>query len=428
MFDIPAKFDDILKAIKKSIKKDNPSISKDELERKAYAMATKTYQDKYGKNPSGSKVKNSIILENKKINWYSPINEFFVKEQKTGESDLTQKDFIIRGVAITASTTRNGITYLVEELKNSLQSFVDKPVLEDHEPKVRSIVGRTTENIQWDDNINGITFEARIVNETIKQMIKDGLIKNVSIGAMVKRLEEISEGENITKIARGIEGLELSLVATPGDANASISQGLMLNESFGNAIEEAFKEVKSKMVEENITERKNIPLVKDEKKHVDDDDMMEDDDEEDEEPKAPKLKKKTKTVETEEYEKLQSELTQLKESLKSKDEILKQKDAQEFSQLKAEYVKACEKIGVSVKENLTKEAMLIMVESAKEIKKDEPTKGLVIPDTKSQVENSMKDYVFIKEGSKFSMFKDLSARPVAKPRRIGGAFGEIMGG
>ena len=48
------------------------------------------------------------------------------------EASNSGKDFIIRGIAINETTTRNGITYIAEELEKAAPSFRSRPILKDH--------------------------------------------------------------------------------------------------------------------------------------------------------------------------------------------------------------------------------------------------------------------------------------------------------
>ena len=161
------------------------------------------------------------------LEFVAPIHEFHQQQASDGNGD-----FMIRGTAINETTTRNGITYMAEELQKAAPSFRDKPILKDHTNSVESIVGRTTQNVNFDSIGRNIQFEARIVDSKMKKMIQQGLITSVSIGAMVHELDEVeveesSDSEVTTKvIARGIEGVEISLVAVPADKNAGFAQAM----------------------------------------------------------------------------------------------------------------------------------------------------------------------------------------------------------
>lgn len=159
-----------------------------------------------------------------RIEFSIPIQESLVQEITTQGT----KEFFINGIAINATTTRNGITYIAEELAKSASTLKNKPILKDHINSVDHIVGRTTENTYFDSTNNNIKFEAKIMDEEIKQKIKDGRITSVSVGATVEDLQKIEATESIPEqiVAKGIDFVELSLVAVPADPNAGIAQAL----------------------------------------------------------------------------------------------------------------------------------------------------------------------------------------------------------
>ena len=207
---MPAKFDSMVSKIWKGMKgKKNPRTSKPFTESDAYAIATTTWKKAHGgKAPGREAAEDWRILE-----FIMPIKE----------ARMVGDDFLVTGVCINETTTRNGIKYTVDELEHAAQSFRSKPILLDHENKVNNIVGRTTENVSFSHEKRGIEFEARIVNEDIKQKINDGLITDVSIGASVKDLVEEDDG---SRRAVGLEGMEISFVAVPGDPNANLAQAM----------------------------------------------------------------------------------------------------------------------------------------------------------------------------------------------------------
>ncbi len=152
------------------------------------------------------------------VEFCTPISETFLNNEQ---------EFFIKGVAINETTTRNSITYVSEELEKAAPSFRNKPLLVDHENSIFNIVGRTTENVNFERSIEGqgrIMFEAKIMDKKIQEMINDGRITNVSIGAMLEDLREDEEAGTVTAI--GIQGLEISLVAIPGDPGAGLANAL----------------------------------------------------------------------------------------------------------------------------------------------------------------------------------------------------------
>lgn len=139
---------------------------------------------------------------------------------------VNEKDMKIKGTAINEVTTRNNVKYIASELEAAVPSFRNVPILLDHKNEVRSIVGRSTDNVVWNSAKRAIEFEAIIQDAEIQKMINDGRITNVSIGAAVNDLVEQEDG---SVLATGIQGLELSLVAISGDPNASIAMAMANN-------------------------------------------------------------------------------------------------------------------------------------------------------------------------------------------------------
>ena len=147
------------------------------------------------------------------------------------ESGMMNNDFIIQGVAINAAITSNNHKFLNEELKDSAGTLNGVPLLVDHRNEISAIKGRVIRG-EFDESNSRINFKAKVVDSEVKQMIKEGMINSVSVGAIVKEIDEDTDG---TLIPRGITFKELSLVAVPADPNAT----------FTTALHEAYKTVKS---------------------------------------------------------------------------------------------------------------------------------------------------------------------------------------
>ena len=169
----------------------------------------------------------------KKLNFCVPITESLKNENG---------DFLIRGVAINATTTRNRTRFEAAELQSSAPSLRNKPLLKDHNNSVDSIVGRTTQNVNFDQLGQCIVFEAFIADDAIQKKISTGLIQNVSIGAILTQSPEIikdADGNVEAIVAKGIDFVELSLVAVPADPNAGFAKA-HLSADFGIALMESF--------------------------------------------------------------------------------------------------------------------------------------------------------------------------------------------
>lgn len=159
------------------------------------------------------------MMLNERLDFSVPITESVTKNNQ---------DFLIKGIAINAGKTRNDTIFVNEELQSSASSLIGKPLLKDHDNVIDSIVGKVT-NAKF--NQNKIEFEAQVIDEMTKQKISQGLINSVSVGAMVSKVETITEevdGEEsfVGHKVMGIDFVELSLVAVPADPNAGFAQAV----------------------------------------------------------------------------------------------------------------------------------------------------------------------------------------------------------
>ena len=91
------------------------------------------------------------------------------------ESMRVDGEFLVKGVAISATTTSNNHKFLSEELQSSAKTLIGVPLLVDHENRVDAIKGRVLKASF--DNINeNIPFEAKIMDKAIQEMVDDGRI------------------------------------------------------------------------------------------------------------------------------------------------------------------------------------------------------------------------------------------------------------
>jgi hypothetical protein len=244
---MPKAFDDILNAIKKNLSgQTNPRTGKKYSESDIYAIAVATYKKKFGHPPSREDtfdIMKEIDPKFTIVEYIAPISV----------SESSNKDFTIQGIAIEETTSRNNIKYMADDLKKAVESLKDKAILDSHNTEsVFNIMGRTTD-AWFDDSAKAVKFKAKIMDEKIKQMIQDGRIKNVSIGAKVDSFETADEGVQIPK---GIEFLELSVVAVPGVAGATISQALFEKFDFITQVNEIYNSLNDKG--ENIMEKEEL--------------------------------------------------------------------------------------------------------------------------------------------------------------------------
>jgi hypothetical protein len=184
--------------------------SEKDASKSAYAICTAQFKK------AGKRYKE---MENTKLNFVVPIIELL--QQK--DDDKLDNVMRIEGVAIEETTSRNNVTYKVDELEMAADTLVGAPLLKDHNNTVDGIVGKVTEAYMDGKQLK---FKAEVMDDSMKEKIKNGLIKNVSVGSKLKELQKVVEDEVTKFVAKGIEFLELSLVAVPGVKGATFSQSV----------------------------------------------------------------------------------------------------------------------------------------------------------------------------------------------------------
>lgn len=218
------------------------------------------------------------------------------------ESSTIDGDFIIEGTAINSTTTSNNHKFLTEELQLSATSLTGVPLLVDHRNEVSAIKGRVIQGA-YDSENEKVNFRAKVVDKSVKEMIKDGRLNSVSVGADVKEIDE----EDGVLIPRGIIFRELSMVAVPADSGAT----------FNIALKEAFQSSKGEI---NISIERGLENMEEAQKDQDLDKM---------------------TILEAEFNKLKEEVAEIKswrESLEVKEakEEVKEADADEVPEVQVE--------------------------------------------------------------------------------------------
>ena len=168
------------------------------------------------------------MVQNLSFNFQVPISE----------SAHVEGDFIINGTAINETITSNNHKFIAEELRPAAETLTGCPLLVDHENKVENIKGRVLKGM-FNEQDRKIDFRAKVMDKTCQEMIKDGRLNSVSVGATVEDCEE-AEG---CLIPRGIKFKELSLVAVPADSNAT----------FSIALKEAYQSNKTPITSQIVT-------------------------------------------------------------------------------------------------------------------------------------------------------------------------------
>ena len=224
---MPADFDRCVAKVKKQQKSKGKSDK--EAEKSAFAICTAQFK-KFGKTTQK--------MKNLKLQFNTPITE----------SATLNDEFVIRGTAISETTTSNGHTFLAEELKPAAEGMIGIPLLKDHRNEVDAIMGRVI-GANFDEELRSIPFKARVNDKEARKLIERGDLNSVSIGATVRDLEEDEKGN---LIARGITIKELSLVAVPADESATF--GVALMEAYQNK-SKSFDKIELKGGKEQMTEK-----------------------------------------------------------------------------------------------------------------------------------------------------------------------------
>jgi len=244
---MPKEFDKMRQAIKANLKKTNPKMSDEECEKKSWAMGVAQWKKSHGGKSPTEATDTELNESWRTFEFYAPIT---VQESVVKEG--LEPDFMIKGTAITETTTRNNHKYVAEELQRCAPGMIGKPLLVDHDNRVESIKG-VVSNAAFNPQSRSIEFEAKVMDKNIREMIRDGRIKNVSIGAFCKEL--IQEESTGAYIAKGMEIAELSLVAVPADINADFAMAMANNYSLKEALESYSRtQVQDKKVERRYGE------------------------------------------------------------------------------------------------------------------------------------------------------------------------------
>jgi len=271
------------------------------------------------------------------------------------ESATIDEEFSIAGIAINEITTSNGHKFIAEELRPAAIGMKGIPLLKDHDNMVDSIVGKVISS-NFDELEKNIKFKARVSDEKMRSLIQRGDLNSVSIGAMVKELEETKEGD---LIVRGIIIKELSLVAVPADSGAT----------FSTALKEAYSQSSNDVIEHKKEGDKNMT--------------------EEEKTEEPQVEPQ---VEPKEEPKENVEAKLLKKELVIANKQIAEYEAEKRKVLEVEYKKLCEKKGVkaldiSTVENSTLELIKCQVEEMADQDEKEPETKPEEPESKEESES-----------------------------------------
>jgi hypothetical protein len=137
------------------------------------------------------------------------------------------KKLPVNGTAVKSGVSRNGIMYLPEELKKFTKTLQGVSIIKDHYATVDNAVGVVEKTRFVEGGL--VMYEGWIKDHMLNEKVKDGRVKHVSIGALVEKLVKEDEDSDVL-IAKGMHGVELSVVIVPGVPGATMQQSLKMHE------------------------------------------------------------------------------------------------------------------------------------------------------------------------------------------------------
>lgn len=129
---------------------------------------------------------------------------------------------VVRGVAVKAGVSRNGILYTTEELEKFAPTLKGRPMLKDHNAMTDNTIGLVEDSTYSEEKVY---YNGWVKDAATNERIADGRIKEVSIGAVAGRLVKESEDSDVL-IAKDMVAMELSTTPCPGVVGTSITQAL----------------------------------------------------------------------------------------------------------------------------------------------------------------------------------------------------------
>src|SRR3990167_5103639 len=150
---------------------------------------------------------------------FSWVSDFIIEDYKIDES-IADDRVKIKGIALKARESRNGVLYQVEEIKKAAETLIGRSIAMNHSDNAEDVVG-TVEKIEMQDDVlryEGVAYNTGKHPYTI-DMLRKGLIKHVSMETIPGKVDYV---EN-TKVVKELEFIGLAFVRHPGIPEASTS-------------------------------------------------------------------------------------------------------------------------------------------------------------------------------------------------------------
>jgi len=128
----------------------------------------------------------------------------------------------ISGIAVSEQVSRNGRKYIAKELEKFAPTLTGRPILKDHEGITDNVIGVIT-HAETLDAGKTVRYEGWVKEDGsgIVEKMKDGRIKEVSIGAMAGKVVKENKDDPYV-IPVDMEAMELSTTPVPGNRGTSI--------------------------------------------------------------------------------------------------------------------------------------------------------------------------------------------------------------
>lgn len=235
---MPKEFDDMVKAIKASLKKDNPEMDPKELESRAFAIATDRFKKKTGKNPMES------------------IGFFWTTKPTLLESgEVSGRKWLrIGGIALVPTISQNNRQYTINNIRENHN--VEVSVFSEHRPVEEHVIGK----VKLFEENGSLRYDGRIRNTQahpdIVEKCQDELLK-VSIGA--SDFTAIPQ-ESGNVLIEDMKINHLGLVGLPGIKEVTMEYAIA--ESANRILKEEWEETETEKINES---QKEVTTMADEK-------------------------------------------------------------------------------------------------------------------------------------------------------------------
>src|SRR3990167_453061 len=143
------------------------------------------------------------------ISWVVPI----ITEEYKIEESIQNDKVKIRGTAIKAKESRNGVLYEIEAIEEAAHTLLGASIAINHSEDIEDVVGEVTKVIPTSDGLDyeGVAYNT-VKHPGVLDLLNKGLVKHMSIVAL-PHTEDMHDGKRHVK---SLEFLGLDFVRFPG--------------------------------------------------------------------------------------------------------------------------------------------------------------------------------------------------------------------